>query len=242
VPSSIDLILKPLHRWVWANAHRRARKLFTFAETEASGSRDLARAAETTQDPYLRRLFLRHAKDEYRHADLFRRRGHELVSTWRTGSSFEANWLSPGERGFDRLRIDGANDPSLLAFLHLSERAAAGRFALYGEVLDGDSATRAIFATVLKDEVFHMNYTRKQLARLAPREQGLRLWQARAGRFWKAYLRIASALASVIGTLVLGAQYFALFPPFALLAKRAARREPPGFGAARSPTPLASQY
>jgi rubrerythrin len=241
-PSTFDLLLKPLHRWVWTDAHRRARKLLRFAETEAGGGRDLSRAAELTRDPSLRRLFLRHAEDEQRHADLFRQRGRELLSASPRPSRFEANWLAPGERGLDDLRVDSETDESLLAFLHLSEKAAAGRFALYGQVLDGDPDTRAMFARVLEDEAFHMNYTRKQLARLAPRKQGLRLWQARAGRLWKAYLRFASALASVLGTLMLGIQYFVLLPPFAILAKRAARREQPGFRVSRAPTPLQRQY
>jgi hypothetical protein len=241
-PSMFDLLLKPVHRWVWADAHRRARKLLNFAETEANGGRDLSRAAELTRDPSLRRLLLRHAEDEQRHADLFRSRGRELLSAAPGRSRFEARWLAPGERGLDDLRVEEETDESLLAFLHLSEKAAAGRFALYGQVLDGDHATRAMFVRILEDEAFHMTYTRKQLARLAPRKQGLRLWQARAGRLWKAYLRIASALASVLGRSMLGIQYFALVPPFALLAKRAARREEPGFAVARAPTPLESQY
>ena len=41
---------------------------------------------------------------------------------------------------------------------------------------------------------------------------------------------------------MLGIQYFVLLPPFALLAKRAARREPPGFRVSRAPTPLQRQY
>ena len=241
-PSTFDLLLKPLHRWVWTDAHRRARKLLRFAETEASGGRDLSRAAELTGDPSLRRLFLRHAEDEQRHADLFRQRGRELLSASPRHSLFEANWLAPGERGLDDLRVDSETDESLLAFLHLSEKAAAGRFALYGQVLDGDPDTREMFARVLEDEAFHMNYTRKQLARLAPRKQGLRLWQARAGRLWKTYLRIAMALASVLGTMMLWIQYFILLPPFALLAKRRARREQPGFRVSRAPTPLPRQY
>jgi rubrerythrin len=241
-PSTLDWLLKPLHRWVWTDAHRRARKLLRFAETEADGGRDLSRAAELTRDPSLRRLFLRHAEDEQRHADLFRRRGRDLLTASPRRSTFEANWLSPGERGLDTLQVDAETDESLLAFLHLSEKAAAGRFALYGQVLDCDPDTRAVFARVLEDEAFHMNYTRKQLARLAPRKQGLRLWQARAGRLWKAYLRLASALASGLGTLMLGIQYFVLLPPFALLAKRGARREPTGFCPSRAPTPLQRQY
>jgi len=241
-PSTFDSLLRPLHRWVWNDASRRARKLLSFAETEAGGSRDLSRAAELTRDPSLRQLFLRHAQDEQRHADLFRRRGREILSSSPHGSSFEANWLAPGERGLDELQVSEQNDESLLAFLHLSEKAAAGRFAIYGQVLDGDPDTRAMFARVLEDEVFHMNYTRKQLARLAPRKQGWRLWQARVGRLWKTYLRVANALASVMGTLILGIQYFLLLPPFALLAKRDARREAPGFRVSRASTALDRQY
>jgi hypothetical protein len=48
--------------------------------------------------------------------------------------------------GLEQLQVDAASDESLLAFLHLSEKAAAGRFALYGQVLDGDPDTRTVFA------------------------------------------------------------------------------------------------
>ncbi|MGZ6143907.1 MAG: hypothetical protein ACXWLM_11255 [Myxococcales bacterium] len=242
-PSAIDRLLRPLHRWVWQDAHRRGRKLLRFAETEADGGRDLSRAAELTRDPLLRRLYLRHAQDEARHAELFRARGRELLASLpRRGAGADANWLAPGERGLDDLRVEGESDGTLLAFLHLSEKAAAGRFALYREVLDGDPATRAVFARILEDEAFHMTYTRRQLARLSPRKQGVELWKARAGRLWRAYLRVATALASLIGALVLVVQYFVILPPFALLARRAARREVPGFTPARPGTPLERQY
>jgi hypothetical protein len=48
------MLLLPLHRWVWRDPHRCARKLLAFEETEADGGRDLARAAELTKDPLLR--------------------------------------------------------------------------------------------------------------------------------------------------------------------------------------------
>jgi len=235
-------MLKPLHRWIWADARRRGRKLLRFAETEADGGRDLARAAELTRDAVLRRLYFRHAGDEQRHADLFGRRARELLAVPCGATAFEANWLAPGERGLDDLRVEEEADETLLAFLHLSERAAAGRFAAYAEVLEADPQTRALFARILEDEAFHMTYTRKQLARLSPDKQGLRLWQARAARLWSAYLRLAARLAAMLGHLLLLLQYFLLLPPFAALAKRAARSEPQGFAAARRPTPLKSQY
>jgi len=233
--SSFDRLLMPLHRWVWRDASRRARKLLRFSRTEADGGRDLARAAELTGDPLLRRLLLRHAQDEFRHAELFATRGrallHETARSAAAPRPLEANWLAPGERGLDALRVDGTRAVPLLAFLHLSEAAAAGRFALYRELLDHDPATRDVFSNVLRDEEFHMTYTRKQLARLVPARQGRALWRARASRLWKAYLRVAAAVAGVLGAIVLTIQYFVLVPPFALAARRAARRDRVGWHA-----------
>src|SRR5207302_4520775 len=167
-------------------------------------------------DGLLRRLLLRHALDEQRHADLFRARGRAMLAEMgaKADGALEANWLAPGERGLDVLEVDGARPDQLLAFLHLSEKAAAGRFVLYREVLDVDPLCRAVFEDVLHDEVFHMSYTRSQLARIAPRKQGLRLWQARARRLWKAYLRVAVAVASLFGSVLLTLQYFIVLPVF----------------------------
>jgi hypothetical protein len=243
-PSRFDRLLRPIHRWVWDDPRRRARKLLRFAETEADGSRDLSRAAELTGDGLLRRLYLRHASDEQRHAELLRKRGRALArSLPRTGeASFEANWFAPGERGLDDLKVDGESDASLLAFLHLSEKTAAGRFALYQEVLAADPETQAVFNAILHDEIFHMTYTHQQLARVAPLKWSARLWKARLGRLWKAYLRIAAAVAGLLGMLMLLIQYAIFLPPFVWLAKRNARREPGGWFPARSVTPLRSQY
>jgi rubrerythrin len=242
--SPFERALRPVHRWVWRDARRRGQKLLTFAATEASGARDLARAAELTRDPVLRGLYLRHAREEQHHASLFRARGGAILAALAPGdAAFEANWVAPGERGLDEVRVNGRDAP-LLAFLHLSEQAAAARFSVYRQAIS-DAATREVFSEVLRDEVFHMRYTRSQLARVAPRAQGIQLWRARLARLWRAWLRLATAIAGLLGTAVLLAQYFVLVPPFALLARRAARRERAGW---REPvrreerTALESQY
>ncbi len=238
-------MLRPLHRWVWRDAARRARKLLRFAETEEDGGRDLSRAAELTPDPLLRRLFLRHSLDEKRHAELFRRRGQAILRQLRNGAAahaIEANWFAPGERGLDDLRVDRERLDSLLAFLHLSEKAAAGRFAIYQQVLGEDPETRGVFHDVLQDEAFHMSYTHHQLSRVAPSRHRLSLWQARLGRLWRAYLRLAAAIAGLLGTAMLLVQYFVLLPPFAWMAKHAAQREPPGWIPKSAPTSLKRQY
>ena len=226
----MDRMLRPVHRWVWGNFDRRVRKLLAFAEVEGDGGRDILRAAELTADPLLRRLYLEHAIDELRHADLFRQRGAELLQLRSTRSRVLFNTsLLPGGHGLDDLSIEGEPDHRLLAFLHVAEKAAAGRFAIYRDVVGDDPSTRAIFEEILRDEVFHMNYTYTQLARVLPRSYRRQVWQARASRLWKRYLRAAAALAGLISTLILRIQYFILLPPFAWLAKRAERRERPGW-------------
>jgi hypothetical protein len=240
------ILLRPLHRWIWLDTARRARKLLCFAETEADGGRDLARAAEVTPDPRLRRLFLLHARDELRHAELFRRRGSALLRSLAavSGSRDRADWMVPGERGLDDIRIEQLAPGALLAFLHLSEKSAATDFASYRDVLRADPPTRAVFEEVLRDEIYHVNYTLSQLIRVSPTRYRPLLWQARLSRLWRGYLRLATALASLISGLILTILYFTLLVPFAFLAKRAAAREPAGWSAVspeRSAS-LARQY
>jgi rubrerythrin len=224
-------LLRPLQRWIWLDTTRRGRKLLRFAETEADGGRDLVRAAEMTPDPWLRRLLLFHARDEQRHAELFRRRGAALLETVPLSprDGFRADWLAPGERGLDDLRVEELDDAALLAFLHLSEKSAAIQFASYRHVLQCDPPTGALFERILRDEAYHMSYTLSQLERVSPRRHRLLLWRARLTRLWKGYLRLAIALASLIGGLTMTLVYFTVLAPFAWLAKESARREPTGW-------------
>ena len=226
----VDRMMQPLHRWVWSDIDRRIRKLLTFAEVETDGGRDILRAAEVTPDPLLRRLYLEHAIDELRHGDLFRERGGTLMRAHpaRSGGLFNGTPL-PGGHGLDDLAIEGVPDRRLLAFLHVAEKAAAGRFAVYRQVVDDDPSTRAIFEQILRDEVFHMNYTYTQLARLSPESYRREVWHARASRLWQRYLRVAAGIAAVASAGVLTAIYFLLLPPFAWMARRAERREPLGW-------------
>jgi hypothetical protein len=224
-------LLRPLHRWVWLDTARRARNLLRFSETEADSGRDMARAAEVTPDPQLRRHFLFHARDEQRHARLFRARGTALMRVLPAGSrpGYPVAWLAPGERGLDDLRVEELDVGALLAFLHLSEKSAATDFACYRTVLQHDPPTCALFDEILRDETYHKNYTLSELVRVSPRHHRALLWRARLGRLWKSYLRVALALAGVISGLILTVLYFTVLAPFAWLSKRAARQEPPGW-------------
>jgi hypothetical protein len=243
--SPLDGLLRPVHRWVWGDAGRRVRKLLAFAEVETDGGRDILRAAELTPDPLLRRLYLEHAIDELRHGELFRRRGVDLLRTRASPLSAGSNGHPlPGGHGLDDLRIEGEPDHRLLAFLHVAEKSAAGRFTIYRELVDDDPPTRAIFEEILRDEVFHMNYTYTQLARVSPGSYRRQIWRARLSRLWKRYLRLAAATANLFGTVMISVIYFVVLPPFAWLARRSARGDRAGWtpvaaGRDQSPT---SQY
>src|SRR5262249_45732750 len=193
------------------------------------GGRDILRAGEVAPAPLLRRLYLAHAIDELHHGDLFRQRSADLLRTRSARKvRFNASPL-PGGHGLDDLRIEGQPDHRLLAFLHVAEKAAAGRFAIYRELVDDDPQTRAVFEQILRDEVFHMNYTYTQLARISPQAYRRHVWHARAKRMWNRYLRAASAVAGGVGHPALTAEYFVLLPPFAWLARRSACQEPIGW-------------
>jgi hypothetical protein len=227
----LDRILAPVHRWIWRDPGRRVEKLRRFGETEIDGGRDILRAAELTPDPLLRRLYMLHAIDEHRHGVLFRRRAAMLTRELPADSRPAADgaWLAPAGHGLDELEVGQESDDRLLAFLHLAEKAAARRFTVYRDVMEHDAATRAVFEDILHDEMFHMNYTLTQLVRVSPQRHRRHLWRARFSRLWKAYLRVAVAIADVIGGVILTIQYFLVLPPFAFLAKRATRRRRRGW-------------
>jgi hypothetical protein len=230
--ATLDRLLLPVHRWVWGDFDRRVRKLLAFAEVESDGGRDILRAAEVTSDSLLRRLYLEHAIDELHHGDLFRQRGAALLRTRssRLSTLFNGSPL-PGGHGLDDLSVQDEPDHRLLAFLHIAEKSAAGRFTIYRDLVADDPQTKAIFEEILRDEVFHMNYTYTQLARVMPESYKKHVWRARMSRLWKRYLRVAAAIAGVLGAAMLTLIYFVLLPPFAWVARRADRRAPRGWTA-----------
>jgi len=244
-----DRVLAPIHWFIWRDERRRVQKLIRFGATETDGGRDLLRAAEVTRDPLLRRLYLLHATDEQRHGMLFRRRAMALLarhperSRGTRGPGWSLDFARDGH-GLDDLEVEREPDDTMLAFLHVAEQSAASRFTVYRDIMQFDPDTRRVFDDILHDEMFHMNYTAVQLVRVAPQHHRSRLWRARLSRLWKAYLRLASAIAGAIGGVILTVQYFVLLPPFAWLAKRAARRDIAGWTAVPEPRhdSLRSQY
>ena len=246
MPSPLDTLLRPLHQWVWGDFDRRVRKLLAFAEVETDGGRDILRASELTPDPLLRRLYLEHAIDELHHGVLFRERGAALLRARasRAAPLFNGNPL-PGGHGLDDLRIEGEPDHRLLAFLHVAEKSAAGRFAIYRRLVDDDPADTRHFRTdSARRGVPYELHVRAARARLAEVVSLAALARAGAAGCGSATCGIAAAIGDVMGTAVIALVYFVVLPPFAWMAKRAHRAEAEGWKPARAAAreSAASQY
>ena len=229
--SPLDTFLRPVHQWVWGDFDRRVRKLLAFAEVETDGGRDILRASELTPDPLLRRLYLEHAIDELHHGVLFRERGRGAPSR---SAPHDRRRCSPATRcpAATASTISASKASPIIAcsrFFTSRKNPPPDDSRSIGDLVDDDPATRAIFEQILRDEVFHMNYTYTQLARVSPKSYRWQIWRARRSRLWKRYLRMAAALADVIGTVMIALVYFVVLPPFAWVAKRAHRREAAGW-------------
>ncbi|HLK88876.1 MAG TPA: ferritin-like domain-containing protein [Polyangia bacterium] len=194
---------------VWGSPRWAARVLFSFAHAEASSRLDLLAAARRTPSEARRALYLRHALDETRHAQLFALRSAELrgkrglppLGLVRPDS--EALFEQLGELGF-------------LAFVHRGERRGRQQFESYRAhfARRGDDRMRALFDAILTDERRHESYTGALLEELAGGARGARralrraaLWEA-----WRRWRRAGRALAGVAYAGAMSALYLVLAP------------------------------
>lgn len=215
--------------FVWRRPRHIARKLAEFGATEAGSALDMLRAAELTTNPKLRRIFLRHALDEARHARMFRQAAQELDPAALT--SLSAHALSHRRR---QDLYETLGDEAFLAFVHRAERAGESHFrALIHELARVEPELARLFETVAEDERFHVNYSGHWLARLAGTRARRRLLEERTRAAWAAWRRAGRVLGERAAWWVGVALYFVVLPPFALLERRL-DPERPGWKPARS--------
>jgi hypothetical protein len=261
-----DLVLRARSRAVWADPARTLLTLESFARTEADGGRDIATAARRVVDDELRRHLARHAEDEARHAALFRRRAEELraaggapvaaASAAGAGVAGDAAYdLSRGRpahevdaHGFLTLGLlDELGEVPYVAMLHVAEQRAARLFRVHADLTRGDAATHGIFEAILRDEQYHVAWTRAMLD--GWREQGRAdevkraLKDARASRLWGAWKRLGARSGATFGRVVLLVLYFSVLLPFGLISRAGRERggwRPARPSRARPDDPLAS--
>lgn len=193
---------------------RKDDRLREFAETEAFGARDLARAAEQAQDPWIRRQLILHAKDEVRHARLLQEGTESDAARPGLGASMMGE--AAEDRGVDLAQM---GEVPFIAFVHEAERRAVSEFKLHRAAL-GEKG--AFFEDILKDEERHVAWTGHALKRFESAGRGQEVNDALASMRRQRYRGMGLALARrvswVMSTLLLTLVYYAFLAPFFLLA------------------------
>jgi rubrerythrin len=202
---------------VWRIPGHGARKLHGFARAEQGSRLDLLAAARATTSIERRALYLRHAVDETRHAQMFWRRGNELAQKPSAPPQADTEDL------FERL-----GEVRFLAFVHRGEQRGREQFELYARhfARRGDARTEAMFGAILVDEARHESYTRELLVELAGGEREARreLRRAAAWEAWRTWRRAGRTLAHAVFVALMMVVYLVAGPPAAVAALVGKRR------------------
>lgn len=208
-------------RWAFRSARASSRLLLGFCRAERNSELELLAAARLTASAEHRALYLRHALDERRHAELFFRRANGLHA--------------PSAPVFPDVDIDDLfvhlGERDFLAFVHNGETDGAAQFRGYVDALraraDEDSddmaATLAkLFAGILVDEDRHERTSWTLLVERCGGDEALARRRLRAmrlleaGRRWHRAGRGLAAGVYVVTMLVL----FVACAPLSLWLRR----------------------
>ncbi|GEM_PF-321092 len=267
--SPADLMLRWRSRTVWTDPVRKVLTLESFSRTEADGGRDIGSAATRVSDTELRAHLVRHTADELRHADLFMTRAQELRATTdmppeadaeASGDSYDLSRGRPSSEVdahgfFTSGLLDEMGEVAYVAMLHGAEVRAASLFAAHRDLTRDDPETCAVFEQILRDEQYHVAYTKAVLDRWAEEGRGREVAEARSaargGRFWSGWKRAGIRSGASFSKFVLRIMYFTILLPFGLANKgsrsatgwsAAADQAPPQRAAGSGATPFSSQY
>lgn len=227
-------------RRTWADPLRKVLTLESFSRTEEDGGRDIVAAMQRVQDAELRMHLERHARDEVRHADLFRRRAAVLRAAAHSHTTAEdpgaALDLARGRAGqnahgfFTAGVLEEKGEIAYVAMLHVAEVKARDIFAMHADLTQDDPETHQIFAEILKDEKYHVSYTGVFLDKWRKagygREVRKSLRAARSSRFLQNWKNLGLRCGAGLSRVVLYLFYWTLLLPFGLIARWRSRAEP----------------
>ena len=260
--------MNPLHwleerryKAVWADPHRKLLTLESFADTEEDGGKDLISAAKHMTDQEILGHMDRHADDEVRHSRMFRDRAAEVAEAQgrhlgakdeEMGRAYDlAGRRSPDQvnsHGFFQAGLfDEMGEVGYIAMVHVAEKRAAHIFARHLNAARAaqDPQTAEIFASILRDEKYHVAWTGTILERWRREGRGAEvsraLRSAKRGRLLDRWRSLGLRSAAGFSFVLLVVVYWTLLAPFGLIA-RMTRAAEPGLRPSRSATRLSSQY
>jgi len=221
---------------LWSDPARKIQTLESFSQTEIDAGESILRALKYVNNPHLREHLKRHAKDELRHGELFRKRAQELRKHRPSIASIsnKPDRLYNLSRGnvdaelnshgfFTSDHFEKLGEIMYVAMLNIAEKKAEKSFSIHRDLIRNDLKTYAIFEKILKDERYHVSYTSKFLQQW--RKEGRTkqvneaLSFAHGSRLLNTLTRISSRFGEHIGHAILYIVYFTIVIPFAFLSK-----------------------
>jgi hypothetical protein len=220
--------LKLISPMAWGRTGAARRFLASFSETERGSAADMLAAAELTTRRDLRRKYFIHALDEARHARLFARRAGEFGAEQERAraaiadtNTLQAHGIVGGRSLFERY-----GELEFLAFVHRSEALAVEQFGVYQELRLLDDKTDLLLRDIVRDEHFHVGYSRVELDRYTREGQASEVtWALRKvfwRRPWEAWMRVSVQIGHVVTSFWMTMLYLIVVAPFKLGADREA--------------------
>ncbi len=224
------LVLRVAAPLAWRGDRRIADKLMGFSATELGSALDMLRAAELTTDPDLRRLFMKHALDEARHAQQFRDAAKQLLGRDPEVRPWERHHALRQDL-FERWGVT-----RFVAFVWISEAKASRQFEVLCGHFSGRPELQDLFARVGRDERYHVAYSKHLLDMWRAEGRGAEVDRAlreiRLSLAWMAWRRAGRRIGELMTLGLMAALYVAVVPVFALL-QRALERPQHGWRAPR---------
>lgn len=197
----------------------------SFRDSEAGSAVDMLAACELTSRRDLRRKYFRHALDETRHAGIFQARAEangggrdRARAALVDAGTLQRHGIVEGRTMFERL-----GELEFLAFVHVAENDAVEQFNVYRDRRLPDPESWEALGHILKDEHFHVSYSRQELDRWRKEGRGgevdAALSRVRWRRLKEAWLRFSRGVGLVMGSAWLLAVYAVIVAPFRLVAR-----------------------
>ncbi|MEC7947964.1 MAG: hypothetical protein VX265_10375 [Myxococcota bacterium] len=208
----------------WRFPAERRRLLLAFSRAEQGSALDMLAAVRSTQRRDLRLKYFRHAMDEWRHSGLFRRAASQqgVIDATESGRDEAGLLLEHGIVG-GRTLFERMGELDFLAFVYVAESDAVEQFDVYRTNDLPDEHTRGVLPAILKDEAFHVSYSRQELLRTQdgdlPVERLAAVRRVRRNRIKEGWLRFSRDIGVVVGSVWLWALYALVVGPFRMVAR-----------------------
>ena len=197
--------------------------MHSFHFTEKGSSYDMLSACEQTDRRELRQKYFRHALDEDRHSSLFRQRVEEMgglskrLKALEVGGTSSMHDVVEGQTLFERL-----GELEFLAFVYIAEAEAVEQFHVYQKLGLMDPDTNTMMKGILKDEAFHVSYSRAELERYRKEGRAKEVQQAmrrvKRRRLGERWLMFGNGIGDFVSSCMLTVLYVLFMAPGRLLS------------------------